>query len=128
MYSEAIADLDKAKTLDGGEAPLVLSELGYALAQSGKKAEALKMIDELKRRSKDTFIDPYNIGVIYIPLGDKDQAFAWLEKAYDEHSVPMIFQIVEPKFDTIRSDPRFLNLERRIGLRTSTDVAKADLH
>ena len=127
MYDEAIAALYKAKSLEGGDSPLVLAELGYALAQSGRKAEAVKMIDELKRRSKDMFIDPYNIGVIYIALGDKDQAFTWLQRAYEEHSVLMIFLNVEPKLDAIRSDPRFLDIERRMGLQNSTDVAKADL-
>ena len=86
------------------------------------------MIDELKRRSKEMFIDPYYIAVIYIALGDKDQAFTWLEKAYEEHSVLMIFLNVEPKFDAIRSDLRFLNLVRRIGLLPAPDVAKADFH
>ncbi len=126
MSNEAIAALYKAKSLEGGDAPLVLAELGYALGQAGKKAEAIKMIAELQRRSKDMFIDPYNIGVIYIALGDKDQAFAWLEKAYEEHSLQMIYLNVAPKFDAIRSDPRFLDLERHIGLHTSTNVVKAD--
>ena len=122
MSDEAISALYKAKSLEGGDAPLVLAELGYALGQAGKKAEAIKIIAELQRRSKDMFIDPYNIGVIYIALGDKDQAFTWLKKAYEEHSVQMIYLNVEPKFDPIRSDPRFLDLERRIGLLIPADT------
>jgi len=66
--------------------------------------------------SKRRYISPYLFAVVYVGLGDKDQAFAWMEKAYQDRSFWLIWLKVEPRFDSLRDDPRFVNLLRRIGL------------
>ena len=115
LYEEAISELNKARALSG-DWPGIAAELGYVQAVSGKRAGANKIANQLKQRATREYIDPYNIAIIYTGLGEKDQVFAWLEKAYDLRSTNMIWLKVEPKFDGLRSDPRFTDLLRRIGL------------
>ncbi len=67
--------------------------------------------------SKRRYISPYLFAVVYVGLGDKEQAFAWLEKAYQDRSFWLIWLKVEPRFDSLRDDPRFQDLLRRIGLQ-----------
>jgi hypothetical protein len=71
----------------------------------------------LKKLSKQQYVSPYLIAEIYAGLGEKDQALEWLEKACDEHATSIIFLKVEPSFDGLRSDPRFQEMVRRIGLQ-----------
>ena len=77
---------------------------------SRKKEEALKAIDELKALSRERYISPYCIALIYASLGEKDQAMDWLQKAYEEHVSELIHMKVDPYLDKIRSDPRFVEL------------------
>ena len=115
QFPEAIAELQKAVLLEGAiPAPTAL--LGRAYAVSGKRAEAQKVLDELKERSKRSYVPPYNIAIIYTGLGEKDQALAWLEKAYAERSFYLTLLKVDPDLDSLRSDPRFQDLARRVGL------------
>ena len=74
------------------------------------------MIEELKERSKRSYISPTIIAFIYTGLGEKDQAFAWLDKAYDGRDFILVMLKVDPTYDSLRSDPRFLDLMRRVGL------------
>ena len=74
------------------------------------------MIDELQAQAKRRYVSPYFIAVIYSGLGQKDEAFAWLDKAYAEHHPYLTLLKVEPVFDRLRSDPRFAELMRRVGL------------
>jgi hypothetical protein len=90
--------------------------LGHAYAVSGKKAEALKIIDGLKELSKSVYVAPYTIAIVYAGLGDKDQAFAWLDRAYDDRSGYLTWLTTDPQLDGLRSDPRFADLLRRVGL------------
>jgi TolB-like protein/DNA-binding winged helix-turn-helix (wHTH) protein/Tfp pilus assembly protein PilF len=115
-YEEAIVELKRAQSLPGGSAPPFLAELGYAYARTGQQAAALKLLNKLKGRAREEFIDPYNIAIIYVGLGDKDQGFTWLDKARQEHSPNIVWLNIEPKFDGLRSDRRFAVLVRRIGL------------
>ena len=114
-FPKAIAALQKARQLDA-DAFWNLAALGHAYAASGNSAEARKVIEELKELSKQRFVSPDNIGVIYAALGDKDQAFAYLEKAYEIRSDSMVLLKVDPMLDSLRSDPRFADLVRRVGL------------
>jgi serine/threonine-protein kinase len=114
-YQEAIAELTKMRDLPGGFAP-VTSELGYVYAVSGQRAEAQKLLRELQERAKREFVDPYYIAIIHVGLGDSEQTFVWLNKAYEERSIWLLDLKVEPKFDRLRADPRFQDLLRRIGL------------
>ncbi len=116
MYDKAIADLNKARTLPSGDVPAVMAELGFAYASSGKKAEAKEIVENLKLRSKREFIDPFNMALIYIATGNRKEAFAWLAKAVDSHSVLVVYLNIEPKCDPLRSDPRFSQLLKQVGL------------
>ncbi len=109
-YNEAIGEFQKAIELSGGSVPCT-SNLAYAYAVSNKRNEAVKILNDLKTRSTR---NPSEIALMYVGLGEKDQAMKWLEKAYAEHFNPSI--LLRPAFDPLRSDPRFQNLVRRIGL------------
>jgi serine/threonine-protein kinase len=114
-YQEAINELNKARPLSA-DWSWIIAELGYACAASGQRAEAQKIIQELKERAAREYIDPVLIAYIYIALGEKDQAFDRLEKAYQERSGLTIFLKIEPKFDSLRGEARFAALLRRAGL------------
>lgn len=112
-YDGAIQELRQAIELSRGN-PLCTSQLGFVYALSGRRKEALKILDDLKNRSNHK--PPYaaDIALVYAGLNEKDQAFAWLEKAYVERFNPSI--LVRPAFDVLRSDPRFQGLLHRLGL------------
>jgi serine/threonine-protein kinase len=116
MYEEAIAEIQKAIGLSSGHARAIAT-LGYAYGVSGKRVEAQKVLDELKERSTRSYVSPYFIALIYTGLGENDQAFEWLEKAYNERHPYLTLIKVEPVFDSLRSDSRFADLLRRIGLK-----------
>jgi eukaryotic-like serine/threonine-protein kinase len=114
-YDQAVAGLRKSAELSGGR-PDVLAELGYVYGLAGKKAEARKILDEFKQQAKQKNISPLNFAILYAGLGDKDHAFAWLERAYQERS-PFLLDIKTLLGgDPLRSDPRFTDLLRRVGL------------
>ncbi len=114
-YAEAMAELEKARQLD--ETPIMSAFLGHIYAVSGKKAEARKALDRLAALSKDKYVDPYFIAEIHAALGERDQAFADLENAYNQRSSSLVWLKVEPKFDSLHSDPRYSDLLKRIGLK-----------
>ncbi len=117
MYAEAIAGFQKGITLRGGtEWSFSMSGLGHVYGVSGKKAEARAVLDELKQRSRQEYVPADSIALVYEGLGEKDQAFTWLEKAYEEHAFKMAWLKVDPQWDSLRSDPRFADLVRRMGL------------
>ncbi len=97
--------------------PQLLSPLGHGYALAGERDKAQQALDELREMSKRRYISPYLFAVVYVGLGDKEQAFAWLEKAYQDRSFWLIWLKVEPRFDSLRDDPRFQDLLRRIGLQ-----------
>ncbi|MCA1632505.1 MAG: tetratricopeptide repeat protein [Acidobacteria bacterium] len=115
LYEEGIAEYQKAIDISGGGTVLT-SLLGHARALSGKREEAIKTINELKEQSSRRYVPALNIAMIYVGLGETDRAFEWIDKAYDERSSWLVSLKVEPMFDNIRSDPRFDNLIRDIGL------------
>ena len=115
MYREAIATYQKGIT-EAERIPHLVAALGHAYALSGERDKANKILDELREMSKQRYVSPYLIAIVYVGLGDKDQAFAWLEKAYQDRSAFLIWLKVEPLFDNLRSDPRFQDLLRRVGL------------
>jgi len=113
MNHEAVAELEKAAQLSG-RSPTVIANLARAYAGSGKRNEAVKLLNDLKKRSSPGYSRASEIAVIYASLGDSDQAMSWLEKSYEERFNPGV--LLRPGFDPLRSDPRFQNLVRRIGL------------
>jgi TolB-like protein/DNA-binding winged helix-turn-helix (wHTH) protein/Flp pilus assembly protein TadD len=117
MYQEAIANTQKSVTLSGGE-PRFLSALGYTYAIAGKRKEALGILRQLTLLSKSAYVSPFEIASIHAGLDQKDLAFNWLQKAVAEHSRELVFlksrTLVE--MDSLRSDPRYAELERQVGL------------
>ena len=113
-YEPAILALQKSIPLSG-DSPDERASLAHAYALSGRRAEARKILEELKQQAKSKYISPGTIADVYGALGDKDQAFALLDKAYEERDNMVILLKVEPIFDPLRSDPRFANLLRRVG-------------
>ena len=113
MRVEAVAELQKAVELSGGS-PTCKANLARAYVASGKRAEALKLLSELKKRSNSSYSNASEIAVIYVALGDTNQATNWLEKGYEGRFNPSV--LLRPGFDPLRSDPRFQDLVRRIGL------------
>jgi serine/threonine protein kinase/Flp pilus assembly protein TadD len=93
------------------------SGLGHAYATSGNKTEANKVIDHLKELSAQRYLAPYNMAIIYAGLGDKDEVFTWLNRAYDDRSYFLaVYLNTDSRLDSLRSDPRFGELRRRVGL------------
>ncbi len=112
---EAISEFQRAIRLEPAAAEN-RSILGHTYAISGNKAQALKIIDELKERSNTSYVPPYNIAIVYAGLGDKDQAFAWLDRAFEERSGYLTWLTTDPQLDGLRPDSRFADLLRRVGL------------
>jgi tetratricopeptide (TPR) repeat protein len=114
-FDDGIATLEKAVVLSS-RAPSALGLLGMCYGLAGRKVEANKMLEELLELNRRRYVTPVAMVSAYIGLGDKDRAFAWLEKAYQERSYMMSYLKVEPIVDPLRSDPRFGDLLRRMGL------------
>jgi serine/threonine protein kinase/tetratricopeptide (TPR) repeat protein len=115
LYDGAIAEFRKALILTSDHTA-ILAMLGRTYAASGQREEAMKVIAELNTRSKQAYISPYLIAAIYAELGQEDQAFQWLEKAYEDRSWWLIWLQVDPKLDRLRSNPKFADLLGRTGL------------
>jgi TolB-like protein/Tfp pilus assembly protein PilF len=112
-FEEAIAKMQKAVEVSRGSS-LPIGLLGEAYAAAGCKDQAQKVLDQLMEISKHKYVTPYIIARIYTALDNKDEAFQWLERAYLEHSVWMVFLNVDPRLDSLRSDARFDGLVRRM--------------
>lgn len=125
MYTEAISEVSKALKLSG-ESTMALSVMGHVFASAGMMQEARDLALKLKERSKKQYVPSYWIALIYVGLGDKEEAFTWLERAYSERSSWLAWMNVEPRFDPLRSDPRFISLLTRmrlgpVGVKISQD-------
>ena len=114
-YPEAIAEMRKALELSEGDTN-ELAAVGHAYAVAHQEGEAKKILDQLKERSQQTYAQPSLIALIHAGLGDKNQAFDWLQKAYEDRSAGLLYLKVDPAFDSLRSDPRFIDLLHRVGL------------
>jgi TolB-like protein/Tfp pilus assembly protein PilF len=117
LYKEAIAEAEK-DVLISPRSVDALSWLGYTYAVAGGRAEALKVIDKLTQLSKQMHVPPSYMAAIHVGLVEKDKAFEWLEKGYEERSIGFGFGInPDPIWDPLRSDPRFADLLRRMNLQ-----------
>jgi TolB-like protein/DNA-binding winged helix-turn-helix (wHTH) protein/tetratricopeptide (TPR) repeat protein len=110
---EAIAELEKAVQLSPGS-PTCRANLARAFAVSGRRREAVELLGDLKKRARPSYSNAPEIAVVYAALGDNDQAMTWLDKGYEERFNPGV--LLRPGFDPLRGDPRFRDLERRVGL------------
>ncbi len=113
---EAIPEYQKAVEMSDGDQDATAA-LGHAYAVTGKRAEAEKILHELEKKSKISYVSPYMIATIYAGLGNKDKAFEYLEKAYQERCWDIAWCLkADPRIDNLRSDPRFQSLLQRVGL------------
>lgn len=109
---EAVVEAQKGTQLS--DSPLAKGFLGYVYAAAGKKREARKVIEELMANIKTRFVCPYEIGTTYLALGEKDEAFLWFERAYEERSICIFTMKFDPRLDSIRSDPRYQSIIQRV--------------
>jgi TolB-like protein/tetratricopeptide (TPR) repeat protein len=112
---EAIPVLDKTVSMMD-RSPGSIGLLASAYARAGQRNDALRLIDELKQRRKKGYVPAAAFVIPYLALGENDRVFEWLERAYQEQSTMMQFLKVYPDFDSVRGDPRFIDLLRRVGL------------
>jgi len=112
---EAIAALEKAFSVSD-HSPGVMGALVRAYAKAGRRRDALRLLGELKRRQQTGYVPSGAFLNAYLGLGDNDQAFIWLERAYEEQSNILIYLKVFPFFDSLRDDPRFKSMVHRVGL------------
>jgi len=117
MLEEGKADLEKGLAI-APASEVALTGVGYGRAVTGRRAEAHRVLDELNELSKQKYVSPIWRVKIYASLVEKDKAFEWLEKAYEDHSIVSVGYIkTNPMFDPLRSDPRFADLLRRTNLQ-----------
>ncbi len=115
-YAEAIAELSKARDLSHGNSEAIAS-IGYVAALMGDKAKAQGVLAELNALSKQHYIPPYNLALVYHGLGEEDTALALLEKGCDERDVRLPILKVDPRWNSLHSNPRFIAILKRIGLQ-----------
>jgi TolB-like protein/Tfp pilus assembly protein PilF len=116
MFEEAILTFQMVVNLTGGVGWGNQPTIGYAYAVSGQRKNALNVLEQYKRlrAAKQRYISPYKIAAIYTGLGETDQAIEWLEEAYEERSILLLYLNIESLWDPLRSDPRFQDLLRRM--------------
>jgi tetratricopeptide (TPR) repeat protein len=110
MYTESVSAFQKQ-----GDQPYALGHRGNALARAGRAVEARAIIPKLEEQMRRNGVGAYEIALVYSGFGEKDQAFAWLEKSYAVHDKGLLYLKIDPCLDPLRSDPRFDNLVRRVG-------------
>ena len=118
QFPEAIAEFTKARDFSGGNSGAI-SMIAYAWTRAGDAAKARALLDEFLVLPSKRYVPPYNIAVVYLGLGAPDECFAALEKAYTDRDVRLCLLRVDPKWDPVRSDPRFVSILKRIGLEST---------
>jgi tetratricopeptide (TPR) repeat protein len=115
LLDKAIPHLEKGVSITGGSS-YSLGKLGHGYALAGRKDEAHRILQQLLELSQQKYVSSYDAAMIYVGLGDHDQAFSWLNQAAAERSLWLGYLKVEPQFDPLRSDRRFPDLLSRLGL------------
>ncbi len=126
LFEQAMAEYQKVLELSKGVAPVEMAMkaiIAHAYAKSGKRNKAIKLLDELTASAQDADqlpgvvnVSPHSIAEIHTALGQTDKAFEWLNKAYEQHDMQMVSLLTNPTLDSLRSDARFADLVRRVGL------------
>jgi len=115
MYEEALAEYHLAEQLSGGSLAMRAAP-AHAYAMLGRRDEAQRVLDEIQGLSSHSYVSPYHIASIYTALGSPEQAFDWLRRACDNRSEGLIWLAVDPILDSLRDDPQFADIKRRVGL------------
>jgi len=115
MYGDAESEIQKAIDA-GGRDPNFLASLEHVYAAQGKLPAVRRLLGELDEESKRSYVSPYHAAVLYAALGEKDQAFERLGQAARERSTLLVYLRKDPRLEVLRSDPRFQDLLRRVGL------------
>jgi serine/threonine protein kinase/TolB-like protein/Tfp pilus assembly protein PilF len=113
-YAEAIEEYRRAARLD--DSPLIMAALGHTFVMAGQRDEAQRVFEEMKQMAESRHVSPYHFAIIHAALGERDEAFEWLEQCYRARSEALVWLKVDPRLDTLRTDPRFIDLQRRVGL------------
>ncbi|HXZ79640.1 MAG TPA: winged helix-turn-helix domain-containing protein [Terriglobales bacterium] len=116
LYKEGLAELERAAKLSGNS-PIYLAQVAVAHAAVGRKPEALRIVAQLQKISSECYVSPYGLAQVYAALNDKEQTFKWLQAALDDRAVWMSYLAVDPVFDNLRSDQRFQDLLRQVGMQ-----------
>ena len=116
-YEDAIAELQMARESTGLH-PMAIAVISHAHSRAGRKAEARKWLHDLKETAKRRYVSAYYIARAHLGLGEKDRALEWLGKAYEERSGWLVNLKIDPLLDRFRSDKRFQDRVRRVGLPT----------
>lgn len=112
-FDEALAVLQTAVQMST-ERPFIVADLARILAETGKKAEARRILKKLAAAAKEHYISPLNFAKIHLGLGETEKVFAWLEKGFAERAVRLPYLLIDPQFDPIRSDPRFAEIAGKV--------------
>jgi tetratricopeptide (TPR) repeat protein len=115
QFSEAIKEYKKAQSMNP-EGTFAVAGEGMSLARSGQRNEARHTIDRLKAMSRDVYVSPAYVALVYQVLGDKEDEFAWYDKAYEDRAEWLLWLTIDPMYDGERHDPRFLALIKRVGV------------
>jgi TolB-like protein/DNA-binding winged helix-turn-helix (wHTH) protein len=116
MYREAVEEARRAKELSGGAPTIPMSFLGYALAKSGKTAEARAVLNELLKMSESRYVSPFVLALIHNALDERDETYRWLERGIEIRDPRMVLLKFEPKWNNLRGDPKFQEIVRRVGI------------
>jgi TolB-like protein len=116
QYAEAIREYEQALQLSGGEGAVLKGLLAHAHALAGNHDTALKILKEMKAQRDKQYVPAFNIALVYVGLGQLDDAFAWLAKAFKERSSWLVSLKIEPMLNVLHPDPRFDEMVERIGL------------
>jgi TolB-like protein/Flp pilus assembly protein TadD len=115
LYAEAVAALRRGLELSA-DTPRLLGALGHAYGRWGKREEALEILGRLNRLATCGYVSPFDFALVHLGLGEFDSFFEWLELAYRSRCYELVSMRVDPKFDSVRRDPRFGKMLRRLGL------------
>ena len=115
LRNEAVNELKRAADLSG-DSPIYRAQVAVALAVAGRNGDALRIAHELEAISRKRYVSPYGLAQIYAAANKNEDTFKWLQAAYEDHAVWMGYLAVDPLFDRYRSDERFKDLLRRVGL------------
>lgn len=114
-FDQAITELRRAADISQNSPP-VLAALARTYAVSGRTTEARNLLDQLMQQGKKQYVSPFYVAVVYAGLGENDKAMDWLDKAFGDHSNAIVFMKVDPQLDTLRSNPQFHELQRKLRL------------